>query len=195
MTTDDDGLTAEERRAFDGLPREQEPPAALEERTVAAVKAAGLIMTPGARRWSPGRYAAAAVVLMSCVAIGFAAGTWTAGTPVSQQPDYVLLLRASAEERQPVTDTEMQERITEYGSWARDLAQRGKLLAGEKLESRGWLQADNSAPVPNAGIAEGSIQGYFLIKSTSYDDAVRIAKSCPHVRHGGSIEVRRIERL
>ena len=35
--------------------------------------------------------------------------------------------------------------------------------------------------------------GYFVLQAESYDAAVDIARSCPHLTYGGSIELRRID--
>jgi hypothetical protein len=46
-----------------------------------------------------------------------------------------------------------------------------------------------------AQVSGESIAGYFLVRARDYRHAVTIAEGCPHVRHGGSIEIRRIARL
>ncbi len=35
--------------------------------------------------------------------------------------------------------------------------------------------------------------GFFLISAESYDDAIQICRDCPHLRFGGTIELRQIE--
>ena len=37
------------------------------------------------------------------------------------------------------------------------------------------------------------VGGYFLIRASSYDVAVEIARTCPHLRYGGRIEVRQVD--
>jgi hypothetical protein len=39
------------------------------------------------------------------------------------------------------------------------------------------------------------ISGYFVIKATSYDEAVHIAMTCPHAEGNGRIEVREIHEM
>jgi hypothetical protein len=43
--------------------------------------------------------------------------------------------------------------------------------------------------------SEGAIAGYFLLPASDYDHAITIAKTCPHLKHGGTIEIRQIERF
>ena len=37
------------------------------------------------------------------------------------------------------------------------------------------------------------IGGYFTIRADSWDEAVRIAESCPHLENNGMVEIRQIE--
>ena len=37
--------------------------------------------------------------------------------------------------------------------------------------------------------------GYYLIEAANYDEAVRRCKDHPHLEHGGTIEVRQIEKM
>jgi len=37
------------------------------------------------------------------------------------------------------------------------------------------------------------IGGYFAVSADSYDDAVKLAAECPHLKYGGRIELREIE--
>jgi hypothetical protein len=38
------------------------------------------------------------------------------------------------------------------------------------------------------------VEGFFLVKAESYDQAVALARGHPHVAYGGTIEVRAVER-
>ena len=86
-----DELSATEMRAFAALPREQTPPPSLEERTVARLRAQGLLPIPitMARRhrwggpWLAGAVAAGLALFASGVAVGQFLGTRTAVQLVS----------------------------------------------------------------------------------------------------------------
>ena len=74
----EDDLTPEERAAMEALPRERQPDRSLEERTVRALRAEGLIQRPAVLRlplpaWGWLAASAAAVVLFVG---GFALGSW-----------------------------------------------------------------------------------------------------------------------
>lgn len=81
-----DTLSSAERRAFEQLPREAQPPRDLEDRVVAALRERGTLPTPitAARRgrgahpakfWIPVAAAAAVAVFMSGLAVGQMIGT------------------------------------------------------------------------------------------------------------------------
>jgi hypothetical protein len=44
-----------------------------------------------------------------------------------------------------------------------------------------------------ADARENAIGGYFLIRARDYQQAVSIAENCPHLRYGGTIEIRQID--
>jgi hypothetical protein len=76
----DDDLTPEERAAFASLPRERDPGEMLEERTVRALRARGLIgrheVEPRGFVLTPAWMTAAAAVLVAVFTGGFALGQW-----------------------------------------------------------------------------------------------------------------------
>jgi hypothetical protein len=118
---------------------------------------------------------AAAVAL---VVIGAIAGRASARF----EPTHVILIQDDA------AGGDEQARIREYGAWARDLRIRGERLDDTRETLRSGAAVRSSAARAHA------IGGFFLIDAGSEADAERIARSCPHIRHGGSVELRRIAR-
>jgi hypothetical protein len=104
-------------------------------------------------------------------------------------PTWLLLLRepTGAPIVAPGTSA-AEEVVREYGMWAGSLAQTGQLVSAEKLAGPAthWL--------PEALPSEATtISGFFLIRAADSADATRIALESPHVRRGGTIELRRID--
>jgi hypothetical protein len=198
----DDELSPAERDALARLDRRIDPPASLEERTVAALRREALVRDrrskTGAAWLRPARAAIAAVLVLGA---GFMAGRWWSGPPAGEESpaDFILILRAGPEASLPDDEAELMRRVEEYTVWARLAGQSGSLVAGEKLQDGGRLlerSGDGLEAVALARVAErGSVQGYFLIRSASYEEAVRVARDCPHLRYGGAIELRKIERF
>jgi hypothetical protein len=80
-----DALSAAERRAFDALPRERLPGRLLEERTVAALRARGILRSPPERRvrWRPRFLLSAIAASLALFAGGIGTGQWLA----TRQPE------------------------------------------------------------------------------------------------------------
>lgn len=111
------------KRALSGLPRELQPPAALEDRVVRAVFARRR------RGWVWGGALAAAAALL------IIAHPWSP-TPATQT--YVLLLSPGPDYQAPPPG-HLLERRAEYGRWADSLAKLGKLDVEGHLEPPGTI--------------------------------------------------------
>lgn len=187
MQENDFDAVADERlvRELSGLSEGPPPPAALEDRVVRELRDRGLLERGAS--W-PRRLlvAAAAVVLFG--------GGWLAGrggsavAPVSPpEPRFALFLLGGAED-----GPDEVARVEEYRAWAVELARQGQLLAGEKLGPSAWrLDAAAGEPTP-AALQEKSLSGFFLLTTDDPEEALAIARSCPHLRHGGEVLLRPI---
>jgi hypothetical protein len=172
------------------------PPAELEDRVVARLREAGLLDqsmtdTGKAMRKIHLRWGLAAAALL-------AAGIW-AGTLVPSEgkpavkdtrPQFALMLYEGPGYDAP-TESEHPARVEEYVAWARELSADGRFVHGKELMNRGvLLHRDRpQAEIVPAG-PEGILDGYFVIRAESLEDAARIAADCPHLDYGGTVSVR-----
>ncbi len=161
------------------------------------------VPAPQRRAWRPSM--AAAVLL--AVMLGYGAGAFwlpacsherrappgavTAATtpaPTDSSPSFVLFLDGGPSGRE-IPAAQMTRLVTEYSNWARGLRGRGYTIDGQKLrdDPAQWL----GGPV-TAG-AGGTLGGYFVFHAHDFDDAQRIARTCPHLKYGGHIELRQIQ--
>lgn len=147
------------------VPRERQPDPALEERVVSALVASGLVRRRRSR--APIWLAAAAVLVL---AIGIS--VWRTRHVVAPGNTYVMLLYEDSTYRRGLPGHGA-ERVAELSRWADSLAKRGQLDVGGHL-------VGSTAP-----------GGLFIIRAQSDSDANRIAASCPFLRYGGRIDVRR----
>ena len=111
---------------------------------------------------------------------------------------FMFVLIEDPRKNQSYTPEQMQKLIEEYGAWAEKLAQEGRLLGGNKLKEEGGkvVKSDGRQVAVLDGPfieAKEVVAGFFLIQAEGYDQAVAIARSCPHVRHGLRIEIRALD--
>lgn len=166
-------------RALANLPREEAPPPELERRIVETLRRERLF-----RRQSSWRHLAAAAALLAATFVGgFAAGN--VRTDEALGTTHILLVYELAARPE---EGNSRERAAEYGRWARSLAVEHRLTGGEELAEEGWV-LDRAGVRPQA---QSKIGGYFLLHAPSDETARAIALTCPHLRHGGRLELRRI---
>jgi len=192
-----DDLSAIEREKFAALSRERLPAPALEARMISLLKSKELIhMTRSQKVWTlprlAGAFAAALVLLIG----GFGLGKWQ-NRPASSNsalPVFLMLLHESS-----TVDEDEADKIIEYGQWAHTIAQAKQLRAGAKLQDDGrFLQrvgGQLEVLEVSAKHQAEQIGGYFLIQAENYEQAIKIASGCPHLKYGGLIELRQIERI
>lgn len=193
MTPADDDLTPDERDALRHLPREAVPPPRLEDATVAALAARGLLRTQAARRGLHPIIALAAslLLLVSGLALGRTGGR--SSPPADDRPRFALFLYEGPAYSQPAPDS-MEARVQEYVAWAGEPRANGSVEGGEKLRDApgAIIEPARVTDEPEPGDAP-RLAGYFLVRAADRRAALEIARTCPHVRYGGSIVVREIE--
>lgn len=174
---------------------DEAPSMGLKDRVVASLAAAepSPRAHPGVWR-SPAPYLRAALAL-ALFATGAWLGAWYSrpGTPPQDsRAEFVLFLYDDPVAEAARTPEEAQRTVEEYKSWAGGLARAGKLVAGEKLteERRLFGAVTGSEPVVPG---ETTLGGYFVIRAGSEEEAAAIVAGCPHLVHGGTIELRRID--
>jgi hypothetical protein len=111
---------------------------------------------------------------------------------------FVLLLHERTIDFEDMSPEQIQNLIQEYGAWSQSMAEAGNLLGGHKLKDgegrrlAGW-QSDFSVTDGPHTEAKEVIGGFFHIEASDYDAAVALSESCPHLKYGGTIEVRQID--
>jgi hypothetical protein len=122
----------------------------------------------------------------------------TVGPPGPER--WLLLLYEDAAYRAPATPEESAERIAEYVAWVEDLREQGVAVDGEELAGpvesemldgrRGAIETGPGAPSGPVG----TVAGYFVVEAPDREAAIAIARTSPHLAHGGTVVVRRIVR-
>jgi hypothetical protein len=164
---------------------------------------------PSAPRSSVGRRAA---LLSAAIAASLLAGvvvgrrsvspsdvaTAVSAASVDAREQYLLLLEGPARTGPagaPTASGSAAEAaiVDEYRAWAGRLQSTGALVSAEKLADRPiTILAASGVIAPARNVAE-EIGGFFLIQVADSAEAYRIARECPHLKYGGTVQVRRIE--
>jgi hypothetical protein len=109
--------------------------------------------------------------------------------------DFLLVFRADYKLMPKGSPEEMQALMKRWMDWF------GSIAAQNKLTDRGNRLVPTSGKVvkPNNLVTDGpfveikeSIGGYTIVKANTLDEAADLAKSCPIVSEGGSVEVREV---
>jgi hypothetical protein len=110
------------------------------------------------------------------------------------KPTFVLLLYEDASFAAGRTERDL---VAEYAAWARSLDRRGALVMGEKLGEtshrlRGGNGRGGGPTVDRIQVTSdlGQLAGLFVIRADDEAAALAIARTCPHLRYGGSVVVR-----
>jgi hypothetical protein len=184
MNDEQQDLSPDERKALGEMKQDRHAPARIEQAILDTLRQGGLLAVR--RRWSWPAVAAAAVVLVFVAWLG---AQWQArrvpadGTRLAQSRFVILLYAGDS-----AANADGMSRRDEYAAWAHRLATQGTAISGEELEETGVdIPAGSMTPQTLA-----QPRGYFVIGARDAADATAIAATCPHLRHGGRVVVRRI---
>jgi hypothetical protein len=114
-----------------------------------------------------------------------------APAPAPDGKTYMLLLHESTARPADFTDAQMDSIVAEYTAWAGRLHEENRLVGAEKLadDSGRWLSPAGPVLVDRSE----HVSGFFMVRAANYEEAVTIANASPHLKYGGTIEVREIE--
>lgn len=108
---------------------------------------------------------------------------------------FILLLRGINENLKTYSPEELQKLFEKYDSWVAGINKADRLRGAQKLKD----EVRHSVAVQNDSIVDGpftetkeTIGGYFVVECDELREAVEIAKKCPVLLHGGSVELREL---
>lgn len=107
--------------------------------------------------------------------------------------DYLLLFRNNAW-YQDLSPGEIQRVMTEWMAWFDGLVADGRCLGGQSLEHDGRVVSGASRQVTDGPYAEAkeSVAGYFILRVADLEEATGIARLCPGLPYGATVEVRKL---
>ncbi|ELR70851.1 hypothetical protein C900_03286 [Fulvivirga imtechensis AK7] len=174
-------LTDREKELFQELHQPVEIHPGVEERLVQKLKNTGLIKDTKSKlmNWTIG--IAAAVALL---ATGAFMGRYLINVAPNAEPSYNYMLVLYEDEAFSVGDPEAL--FNEYSAWMQQVYQKGITIDGQEMKPVSVIieaEGQNHQPDKKVG-------GYFVLKASSLDEVIAIAKDSPHLKYGGTIEVK-----
>jgi hypothetical protein len=114
-------------------------------------------------------------------------------------PKFMLLLHSDRDEGRTGSPADFAKMIQEYRAWSERLQAEGKLDHSHKLsdDSGKVLRPgkDGRVAVTDGPFAETKevLGGYYNVIAPDYEAAIAIARTSPHLKFGGLIEVRKVD--
>jgi hypothetical protein len=109
----------------------------------------------------------------------------------SANAEYLLLFRGT--QYDGLSPEEMQIAAGKFMAWFERLKAEGKCKGGQPLQATGRVVSGKGGrTVADGPFAESkeAIGGYFALTVSGMEEAVAIAKGCPALEHGMTVEVR-----
>src|ERR1700722_3088989 len=112
-------------------------------------------------------------------------------------PEYMLLFRGTHWDKN-LSPEELQNVMSRWTAWFDRLVEEGKIKSARPLLHEGkivtWKKGQTVAEGPFSESKE-AIAGYFLLQIGDVDEALEIAKECPVLKYGMTVEVRPVAGL
>jgi len=104
---------------------------------------------------------------------------------------YMLLFRGTQWDKGMSPD-EIQNVMVQWTGWFDRLSENGKLVSGKPLHGEGKMVTGKKRTVADGPFAESkeTIGGFFLLQVDTMEEALEIAKECPALDYGLTVEVR-----
>ena len=111
---------------------------------------------------------------------------------MTQKQEFMLLFRFELSNQQP-TPEQLQEMGKQWGEFIGTIAMQGKLVSTYQLGFEGTKIFADKTTEGGFHIAEGQmVAGNMVLKAESMEVATELAKNCPILLMGGTVEVRSI---
>jgi len=104
--------------------------------------------------------------------------------------EYLMLIRENLENYGKMTPEEMQKDIEKHVKWVEKLAANGNFKGGNPLMPMGnHIKGKLVTDGPFIELKEG-ISGFYFLLANSLAEATELAKGCPSLDIGGTVEIR-----
>jgi hypothetical protein len=109
----------------------------------------------------------------------------------SAKADYLLLFRGS-DWHAGLSPAEIQDTMTDWMAWFNRLRAEGRCTGGQSLGTETRIVSGQARMVSDGPFTEAkeTVAGYFALQVADLEEAVEIARECPTLRFGTTVEIR-----
>jgi hypothetical protein len=108
-------------------------------------------------------------------------------------PRFVTFMREDDHAWSKLPGAEQKRLLTRYREWVTDLRGKGIFQSGEPVAGAKLIRmVGGRVRIDEVHDTKQSLTGFFVIEAPGWDAAVEIAKGCPALTHGETIELREV---
>ncbi len=179
-------LSEAEKKLFEALEREKTPPGYLEKNIIVQLEKEGLIKkTSTMNNYLKWAASIAASILLFMGGMFYEKSNTNTMVEIEPTKGYMLLLHEDAS----FSPGDPMAMFEEYKTWMENTFSRGVKITGQELKPEATLVKGETQQAYDAQ-AETRTTGYFIVEANSLEEAIRVARENPHIKYGGSVEVK-----
>lgn len=105
--------------------------------------------------------------------------------------EFLLVMKGTAKNWQSFSAEDKQRIMEKYFAFVNRLKREERFKGGSALGSGAALRSTNGLIVTDGPFAETkeALNGYFVFSAESFDQALTIARECPALSHGETVEI------
>ncbi len=112
---------------------------------------------------------------------------------MSNSKNFMMIFRYAPNPDYQPTQEEQNQMHQQWGTFIGNLANSGKFVSTNQLGFNGKVLSADLSVAEGINIAEGhTLGGNMIVTAESIDEAIELAKGCPILHMGGTVEVRDI---
>lgn len=102
---------------------------------------------------------------------------------------YLLLMRGDQSNFVNCSEEEQKNIIADYVKFAEDLNKEEKMIYGDGCSYHSVLLKENDVLQDPFVGSDKQLSGFYIIEAKTEEEAYELAKKCPALKHGESVEV------
>jgi len=112
---------------------------------------------------------------------------------MTNSKQFMMIFRFQPNPAYQPTQEELNQSQQQWGTFIGNLANAGKFVSTNQLGFNGKVLSADLSVAEGINVAEGqTLGGNMIVNAETIDEAIELAKGCPILHMGGTVEVRDI---